>query len=256
MNNSYRKEIIRFFLACSFFTYIPVPSKVFDSYLPKFEESLKYLGLIGILIGIFHYFLLVQLLEIFSIEIGVILSLLLCVLVTGALHEDGLADTSDGFLGSFDREKCLLIMKDPQIGTYGALSLIFIVATKYLTLVELVSSDRLSVIVFAHALSRMGILLVMFRMPYARTKSTSKIGQNIRAIGKLDILVSFVPTILFLAFCGNVSYILLCIVQMIFLLIWRSLIRWKIQAYTGDTLGAYQQLSEVLSYVFMSMRVL
>ena len=101
-------------------------------------------------------------------------ALVLSVLATGAMHEDGLADSADGLWGGWDRENRLKIMKDSQIGTYGVLALIFAVTLKWAALSSLLTAERgVIALLLGAVLSRAAMVYVMAKLPHARTDGLS-----------------------------------------------------------------------------------
>src|SRR5271155_1493195 len=109
-----KKEIKIFLTAVMFFTRIPCPSWVDHS--PEYlRESARYLPLVGIIVGAIGAIVYIVSSVIFPHAIALLLSMLVTILVTGAFHEDGLADMCDGFGGGFTKESILRIMSDSRI---------------------------------------------------------------------------------------------------------------------------------------------
>ena len=125
-----KKEIELFLLALSFFTRIPV-SKKLDYTEEKLSKSTKYFSLIGLIVGAFSMGIYWSSSFVFSKEISILLSMVASVLMTGAFHEDGLADVCDGFGGGWSRERILSIMKDSRIGTFGFVGLLLVMLLKF-----------------------------------------------------------------------------------------------------------------------------
>jgi adenosylcobinamide-GDP ribazoletransferase len=183
-------------------------------------------------------------------------------LLTGAFHEDGWADVWDGFGGGWTVENKLNIMKDSRLGTYGAAALFFILMIKYQALLALIngsinseflSTDALSILsilLLGHCLSRVLATSLIADMPYVSEDATSKVkplAQTLSSNSYLTLLATGAVIIVFtLSF--SIAWKLVAI-----LLITRwCLKRWFIRqlgGYTGDCLGAAQQLSEVVIYL-------
>lgn len=236
-----------------FYTRIPVPRWVeYDA--NNLSAATRYFPLVGYIVAIVSWLVYIVCQHIFSVEISVIMSALAGVLLTGAFHEDGLADVSDGFGGGWTKEKILSIMKDSRVGTYGVVALIFIFSLKFLSLVQLsiinVSSFGLFLLV-AHSLSRGAAVFIIYSSVYAREDAESKakpVAQQLTT-GSFAIacIWSIVPLVVLMLL--NVAYILI-IVPVTFLTLY---LRWYfnkwVGGYTGDCLGATQQLSEVVIYL-------
>ena len=121
-----KEEIKIFFTSLMFYTRLPCPSYIdhSENYLNK---ATRYFPLIGIIVGTISFILFWIFNQIFNVEISIIIAIATGILITGAFHEDGFADTFDGFGGGWTKEKILEIMKDSRIGAYGAISLIVLI---------------------------------------------------------------------------------------------------------------------------------
>ena len=174
------------------------------------------------------------------------------VLLTGALHEDGLADSADAFGGGFDKGAKLSIMKDSRLGTYGVCALLAACTSKFWLLLELARAEQLTVaLAIAYPLSRAMAFSHVQHLPYASLPGSSKSSPLAKplddrglwvlfGIGGIGLLVLHPLTLL-----AIVSTCLLARAQ---------LKKWMfrhIQGFTGDTLGAAQQVQEILIYTVL-----
>ncbi len=184
-------------------------------------------------------------------------------LLTGGFHEDGLADTVDGFGGGWNKEKILLIMKDSTIGAYGAIALVMALLLKYQLLVALVDLPIanginteyyiLFVLLAGHSLSRILAVSVMITHSYARINDgTSKLKSittdNLKWTSPAFILAlvfALFPLFLFQTFY---VFLLLIPIYLVRILLTRFFNKW-IDGYTGDCLGAIQQICEITYYL-------
>jgi len=254
-SNSVQGEWAYFYAALMFYTRLPVPQSTPHS-TDIINGSRKYLPLIGIIIGAIAVsaFLISQLF--LPTMISIALSMVATILATGAFHEDGFADSCDGLGGGWKTEQVLSIMKDSRIGTYAAVGLICLLGVKFLTLLEL-SNAALSVFVFvyvaSHTLSRLASSLVIEQYTYVQDSDQSKIKPVTESqlsspdlhqtliISALPLLilafVAFIPTIIATLACLGVAKML------------ANYSKKRIGGYTGDILGAIQQLSEVTFYL-------
>ena len=173
-----------------------------------------------------------------SIAAGVVLATQ--IIVTGAMHEDGLADTADGFWGGWDRTRRLEIMKDSAIGTYGILSLILSVGLRWSAL-TLLLPEGFAAIFAAAILSRAILPVFMAVLPHARVDGLS------HSVGKPPIwaVASSVGLGVIAGwFClGGALFAVLCAL-IVTLVPVAALARAKIGGQTGDVLGAAQQTAE------------
>jgi len=243
-----RKQLHIFLNAIMFYTRIPVPKN-----LPYSDEilnsSTRYFPFIGWIIGGIGAVVFYGLQFVFPPELAILLSMLATIFVTGAFHEDGFADFCDGFGGGYTKEKILTIMKDSRIGTYGSIGLFGMLATKFMSL-HAVDLDMIPLILLAgHSLSRLMPVLVIFTSEYARADLESKskpIGQK----GKTsDLLLAIFFGLALLAFVPLTFSAVIVAVLLITTVVFRNYIVGELGGYTGDCLGALQQISEVIFYL-------
>ncbi len=256
-----RKEVHIFFAALLFFTRIPCPKKIEVS-KEHFEKCSKYLPLIGWIVGGFSALVYFGFSFILPQSITILFSILFSILLTGGLHEDGLADVCDGFGGGWSKEKILAIMKDSHIGVYGVIGLIFIFLFKFYLLSELFSliSDNsqfsnlnypLLIIIAAHSISRFVAVTFMYTHDYVRKNEESKSKNVSRKMSFSSLIVALLLGIAPLMLFNNL-FVFLILIPLILTkwLLARYFTKW-IGGYTGDCLGATQQISEIVFYIFM-----
>ncbi|MDE3270677.1 adenosylcobinamide-GDP ribazoletransferase [Pseudoalteromonas sp. G4] len=245
-------EISLFKLALSFLTRIPV--KITDYSDEKLNEATGYFPLVGALIGAILAASFYVLSLLFPVELAVVLVIVIGYMLTGGFHEDGLADVTDGFGGAFEPHKKLEIMKDSRLGTYGTLTLISLFAIKYQVLVA--SSHILLLLVIAHTLSRTFATSIIGKCPYVTADSLSKV----KPVAKqLSISAEKRLWLTFACVCIVILFVGVTIAQLIILIVSCFLLRavligWfkkHINGYTGDCLGAAQQIYEVFVYCLL-----
>jgi adenosylcobinamide-GDP ribazoletransferase len=250
-----KKEIRIFFTALMFYTRIPCPKWVdhSDEYLQK---SIRYFPLIGILVGGVSGLVFVAARFILPQSVSIILSMLAGILMTGAFHEDGLADVCDGFGGGWTKEKILLIMKDSRVGAYGVIGLALLFLIRYASFEELAAESAfhgfwvfIYVLIAGHSSSRFLASTLMYTLNYARDEETSKVKGATKQVTATELCVGAVlglsPFFLFM----NWTF-LLVLVPMVLMRIYLGWYfkKW-IGGYTGDCLGAAQQLMEIVFYL-------
>jgi len=233
--------------ALAFLTLLPVGPKVeagpFD-----IATDARYFPVAGAGIGVFSASVFWLTGQFWPQPVAVFLCLMTAIILTGGLHEDGLADTADGFGGGWTRERRLAIMKDSHIGTYGVLALIFALALKAAALASLPSSLISPALVALHAGGRMAIVLVLTVLDYAGDPQTAKSPhlQKRLAIGGLVFplgvtVLSFLPLFYFdprAAVLGAVFGSVACALL-------AAYSGKAIGGYCGDVLGAIEQTFEV-----------
>jgi len=242
----FKNFINRFFVAQSFFTKIPVPVK-YDYSKVNYGDATLLLPLIGWIVSGLAAIVFVLLQNYLPLLINIVIALLIITYLTSSLHEDGLADFFDGFAGGWTKEKILSIMKDSHIGTYGVLSLIFSVGLKIILLLNIPQEIIPVTLIIAHSFSRGIAVSFMYDLDYARIED-SKAKNMVRKITLLELL--FVLTISSLPLLLLNNYWIITIIPIVYLLrlyLKHKLKKW-IGGYTGDCLGAAQQLYEILIY--------
>lgn len=185
--------------------------------------------------------------------VAILLAIVVRLLITGALHEDGLADFLDGFGGGgSDRERILTIMKDSHIGTYGVIGLILYELLLVGTLFSLTPTMAALTVMAASPYSKMVTAQLIMMMPYARREEEAKAKTVYRKMdwraGVSLAIQGLLPMVAFL-WVTKVSWELVifipCLVMyFLYLLIWN-----RIRGYTGDCCGAVSLLVELTVYL-------
>jgi len=247
LKNFIQKEYNIFLTALIFFTRIPVRLKEYrEEWL---NSSTKYISVVGWIVGGLGggVFLLAHWL--LPLSLAVIISIIFTIWLTGAFHEDGFADVCDGLGGGYSKEQILTIMKDSRTGAYGVIGMILILLTKYLALRAISPGMIPFILIGGHTLSRMMIPVLIRFAHYTRDADTSKVkpvGKKISA-GEL-IFAIFTGLVVFLLLPSWLFVIILPVLILVTLLFRRMLVR-QIGGYTGDTLGALQQIGEIVFYL-------
>lgn len=240
-----RRELRLFFTALSFFTRIPCTRWAGDS-ADDLNHAVRYFPLVGILVGAAAAAVFWITDRFFPQKIAVIASMVASLWLTGAFHEDGLADAADGLGGGWDKEQVLTIMRDSRIGSYGAIALVMVLLTKYTTLTYLSPFTLPAMLVAAHALSRFAATLLIRVQVYVRETGKAKPLAQRMSAGELVVAGVFGLAPLALLPAGYLWALLP--VALVWLWFSRKL-QQRIGGYTGDCLGAMQQLCEVTFYL-------
>lgn len=183
-------------------------------------------------------------------SLGAGLAILAMLLLTGALHEDGLADLADGVWGGQTRERRLEIMRDSRIGSYGALALILSIGLRWQALVYLAQLDSglaLASVVIVAMTSRVAPAALLAFVTHARSDG---LGHSASATTRFSVgvakLIALAPAVLLVP----VPLVLAIVVfQTIVTVGLAALARRKLGGQTGDVLGASQQLAEIAGYL-------
>jgi len=246
----YQIFIRRFLIALQFLTRIPVWIKQ----QPVDKDvgcSASYYPLIGLIIGFVLFSFLWSLQQLSaSVSPAVLAALVLAawVMITGALHLDGLADSIDGLIGGMsDKDKILEIMKDSRSGPMAVATLVVLLLLKWVALESIIQQQQNWVIIFIPALARAYILLLL--------NTTKYISEN----GLASMLVDNFPaqkhinTILFICsivFIFSLGFWLLILSLLVFAIL-RHIMNKYLQGTNGDTIGAMVEIIEMTSLIFM-----
>lgn len=235
-------------LAISFYTRLPIATNTLD-YI-QLPQAAIYLPVIGWLVGGGAALAFYVSALIWSKVTAVIIALITGILLTGGLHEDGFADVCDGFGGGYDKARVLAIMKDSHIGVYALLGLLLLLALKISVLSELPVAYLPLILLAGHSLSRFAPLLLMHRYEYARVDN-SKVAAAVYTPSRTELLSAAVyagvPLLLLPALCS------LAVISVLLCNHWLGQYFYRhIGGYTGDCLGASQQIAEVIFYLTVS----
>jgi adenosylcobinamide-GDP ribazoletransferase len=243
-----KKEIKVLLAAIRFYTRIPVPPET-DFSNEMLHKSTRYFPFVGLVVGGTGAFLFWLLNLILPFPVAIIISMATTIMVTGAFHEDAFADFCDGFGGGYTRERILEIMKDSRIGAYGATGIILMLLSKFVCLSSMRASDIPLVLISGHALSRFLPVCMIYTAAYVREDSLSKS----RPIGRKGSGISFWVAAFFgtiaLVFIPWKPILLILVLSLFVFLVFSWYTRRKIGGYTGDVLGALQQLAEISFYL-------
>lgn len=192
--------------------------------------------------------------------VAVVLSTVFSVMLTGAFHEDGLADLADGLGGSAERERALEIMKDSRIGSYGAIALVLVLLAKVALLALLAQGGgwlAVAALFAAHVTSRTVPLLIIRTLPHVGDTPQSKSKPLAESLSNAGLIAGLLWWLLAMALVWWLlpaapwpQAVLGALVGLAWM--WR-LLRRRLQGFTGDGLGATQQVSEVLFYLGMAL---
>lgn len=244
-----------FFIALQFFTRLPIPRWVgFEA--QWLQHASRYFPLVGVLVAAFTALAYYAAGRLWPAPVAVLLSTAAGIYLTGAFHEDGFADMCDGFGGGMTRERVMEIMKDSRIGTYGAVGAGLLVALKCVLLSAMQPAGAVAALLIAHPLSRFAAVSLIWKLDYARDEGKAKpmaqqmtTGEFITAgvcgaapliaVGLLDASAWPALGAAIAAAAGATVWLAAKFVR-------------RIGGYTGDCLGAVQQVTEVVIYLCLA----
>lgn len=233
-----------------FFTRLPLwRLKAFNVSPEHYKQVINYWPIVGWLTAAVMVAVLWLSAQVFPFGIAVLLAIVSRLLITGALHEDGLADFFDGFGGGVTRERILAIMKDSHIGTYGVLGLIVYFLMLYTVLGSMNVQLACIAILTGDPLCKLIASQITLFLPYARTEETSKAKVVYDKMSVKPFLVSLFFGLFPLLFLMGVMQYIAVIFPMLIFFILVFLMKKKIGGYTGDCCGALFLLCELSFYL-------
>ncbi len=243
-------ELRLFLIALQFMTRVPVPRWVgFDA--GWLNRSARHFAGVGVLVGGFGAAVLWVAGRFWPMPVAVGLSMAATLWLTGAFHEDGLADTCDGLGGAVSRERALEIMKDSRIGAYGAIGIVMMLGLKAATLATMPLAAAVPALVLGHTASRAAATALMALLPYAGDEAHAKAKPLAQQVSVVELfgaalwvglvcigvraLDAIAGLVLGIALASGAVAAAVC----------ARWLRRRLGGFTGDTLGATQQIAEL-----------
>jgi adenosylcobinamide-GDP ribazoletransferase len=246
-----RSELEYFFGAIRFFTRLPVPAWVGHSG-EALQRSTRYFPAVGLIVGGIAALVFALTTFFWPKTLAVVAAMAVTLYVTGAFHEDGWSDMVDGFGGGWEKTQVLAIMKDSRIGSFGAVALVMMLLTKFFALVEIEQLLVPVALIAGHTFSRFCATLVLRALDYVRDEGKSKPLSTHIGPGELGFaaLTAILPLLLL-----PPRQTLFAVAFALFATLWLArMFKRRIGGYTGDCLGATQQLAEVAFYAGLLCR--
>ena len=247
-----KREAQSFFSAVEFLTRLPVPAWT-GWEAGRLDRATPYFVPVGGIVGAFCGLALLVAHGLFAPVVAAFLAVAAGIALTGGLHEDGLADFADA-LGTRDPERALAIMKDSRIGAFGVVALILVLGTKVAALAALPPLFAAAALVAAHGLSRAWLYPTVKALNYARDPEAAKVAPISRAVVRgewvrtlLFAALTFAPVVWVAAWTQPLrlaSCALALVLAALAMLAMLRLMKTRTGGWTGDTLGAQQQVTE------------
>lgn len=252
-----RQELAAIRAAVMFFTRLPVPSvENFDA--QDLQRAAAWFPYVGWLVGLLAALVWWAAVQWWPPTIASGLSLAATLLLTGAFHEDGLADVCDGFGGGYTKERVLEIMTDSRIGAFGAIGVVVVMALKWQAVASLPIGMAAVALIAGHAISRSAAVALMAVLPYVRGEaSKAKPMATQLSGGRLVVALAGGLLPLLLGSAGlEIQLAALATGLATVVILWVILGLWfrrRLGGYTGDCLGAAQQITELGFYLAITV---
>ncbi len=255
------RELRLLLSALQFLTRLPMPVAWAGHDTAPSSRAVRQLPLAGAVIGASAAAVALLAQAFWSDLVAAALSVGFTAWLTAALHEDGLADTCDALMGAASREKALAIMKDSLIGSYGAVALGLVLLLRVLLTAELLGRGpwpAACALIAAHAAGRAQAVAMMYALPYAGDEGRARTRSFAREVRGVDAGWATAVGALFLALAAAMQQMpviaggmSLALFVVLFLGL-RDWLRRRLDGYTGDTLGAAEQLGELTALLAMA----
>ena len=258
-----RDECRAFSAAITFMTRLPLGR--FSSHDPTdLPASAVYFPVVGLIVALAGALTFGAASMLWSTAVAVLLSMGATVLVTGAFHEDALADALDGFGGGWTPERVLAIMKDSRVGSYALVGVVLVLAAKAAVLIDVASLNRVAgitrALIAGHVLGRWSSVPLIWRFPYVRPPADAErpsAGRPFVASVTIDRLVAatLIAVVVVVVAVGALDGLVAIITSLGVTALAGSYFRRRIGGITGDALGAANQIVELSVYLALAARV-
>ncbi len=240
---SLRQELRLLACAVQMLTRLPTPHVA--GFQPDWTtRAARYYPVAGQLVGLISAGVLLLASPVLGPAVAAILAVAAGALATGGFHEDGLADSFDGLGGGGTPKARLAIMKDSRIGTYGALALGLVTAVRIAALARMAPAEGALALLLAHGAARSAAVVVMAALPYAGDRASAKLAPAALPVSRgeagVALLLGLWPALL-MAWPAALTGLALAVAAA-----WLMAVQARrlIGGYTGDVLGAAEQLAE------------
>jgi adenosylcobinamide-GDP ribazoletransferase len=245
-------QVRLFFIALQFFTRLPIPRWV--GFEPQWlQHASRYFALVGVVVAAVSCAVYAVTIWLLPQVLAVLLAVIAGIWLTGAFHEDGFADVCDGFGGGMTEEGVLEIMKDSRIGAYGAIGIGCMLALKCVALCYFPVQVFIAALFIAHPLSRLAASALIWLLDYARAEGKAK--PMAQQMTTLEFMIAGATVVLPVVLFGLLDWLSwfeilagASAAALAALYLSRMFVR-RIGGYTGDCLGAVQQLTELAFYL-------
>lgn len=236
-------------LAIQFLTPLPA-GKVREVSHEEVAKTVLFFPFVGILQGLILFGAAHFIYKFFSFDAASGLVLLLWILVTGALHLDGLADTIDGLIGGRDKKEALQIMRKGNTGPFGMTALFMVLLLKYLSINSLSLTEGPEILFVVPLIGKTSIVYLNYLIPYAR--EGGGLGKAfVEGTDGPKLLFNILITLYFLSLLIGYRGLFAFLAVILFISAAKVYLKRKIGGVTGDTMGAASELSEVVFLVGM-----
>ncbi|WP_446897627.1 adenosylcobinamide-GDP ribazoletransferase [Clostridium sp. LBM24168] len=250
-----KKMINNFLLMVQFLTRIDINMNL-NCQKENFRWGSIFMPVIGLIIGAIQWIVYKLLINVLPINISVIVIVLVGIMLTGAMHMDGLGDMCDGFFSFNGKDKIIEIMKDSRVGTYSCIAIVMDILFKYNLFCYIVPEFSASIMI-APVISRLSTLFLVAVGKEAKSTGTGNLFINSVNISQFFIGVSITIGMLLFIIAINLKYSILLIALAIMIsFVFNLYCKRKIGGLTGDLLGANNEIVEISMLILISIIII
>ncbi|MEX2518461.1 MAG: adenosylcobinamide-GDP ribazoletransferase [Paracoccaceae bacterium] len=240
-------QVRLFLVALRFLTRLPTPGRI--GHEPDdLARASGYFPVVGLLLGALAGAVWLGAGAVLPTPLAAGLTLSALLLLTGALHEDGLADCCDGLGGGRSRERALEIMRDSRIGAYGAAGLALSLGLRWAALAGMSPLQGLIALLIALAGGRAAIVLILATGAYARAEG---LASGAASAGRRECLIAVFVALAAGALAG-LAGVCAVFAALAAARVWLACLTRRLGGYTGDGLGAAEQLAQIVAFLVLA----
>jgi len=251
--NKMKEYLNDFLLFFQFFTRIPI-NKSLNCEKENFRRGSIFFPVVGLFIGIVQWLVYYVLIKVLPINITAVFVVIIPIIITGALHVDGLGDTCDGFFSlKGDKDKIIEVMKDSRVGTYASVAIVFDMLARYAAVYTIIDINLPLILIATPIIARFTVVFLAFIGKNAKVTGSGNI-----FIGNIDmkrlVITAITTIILGILLIGLGSSAILIVSALALTFLFNKFCEGKITGLTGDSLGANNELVEILIMIlFVAM---
>ena len=249
-----REYLNDFLLFFQFFTRIPI-NKSLKCEKENFKRGSIFFPVVGLFIGIIQFLVYYILIKVLPVNITAVFVVIIPIVITGGLHVDGLGDTCDGFFSlKGDKYKIIEVMKDSSVGTYATIAIVFDMLARYAAVSTIIEMNLPLILIATPIIARFTVVFISFI-----GKNAKETGSGNIFIGNIDVkrivIAGTITIILGTSLIGFNKSVILIIAGLCLSFLFNKFCESKITGLTGDSLGANNELVEILTMIlFIAMK--
>ncbi len=245
----FRRQLALYFSAQEFLTRLPVPGWI--GHEPdRLARAARYFPLVGLVVGGAAGAVWYGASLAFPAPVAALLAVATMIVITGALHEDGFADCCDGLGGGASRDRALDIMRDSRIGVYAGAGLVLVIGLRGAALAGMTPLGGLAALLIAATTGRAAITMILARGTYARDDGAARGVAGGVTVAEAAIAIAIALGTGLLA--GGAPGLMAVLLSLVAALVWLRYLDRRLGGYTGDGLGAAEQIGQVVTFLCLA----